>query len=196
MTRSYAVRAWLIWTAGFLAFPVAGVAGTAAAGRVDSPLAALIGGAVAGLVIGTAQVLLSGRRLSPYRWIPATAGGMGIGLLLGAATVGYRTSLSSLVVMGALTGLVLGLAQMAALPDGTRRRWAWAAALPALWALGWTITTLAGIDVEKQHTVFGMSGALTFTALSGLLLLTLLPGATASGGNSRPVRRTRIATPA
>jgi len=195
MTRSHAVRAWLIWTAGFLAFPIAGVAGTAAGGRVDSPLSALIGGAVAGLVIGTAQVLLSGRRLSPYRWIPATAIGMGIGLLLGAATVGYRTSLSSLAMMGAVTGLVLGIAQMAALPDGTRHRWAWAAALPALWALGWTVTTFIGIDVEKQHTIFGMSGAVTFTALSGLLLLTLVP-TTAAGGSSRPAQRATIATPA
>ncbi len=150
MTRSYPVRAWLLWTAGFLAFPIAGVAGTAAAGPVDGPLPAFIGGAVAGLVIGTAQVLLSGRRLSPYRWIPATALGMGIGLLLGAATVGYRTSLSSLAVMGALTGLVLGPAQMAALPHGTRRRWVWAAALPALWALGWTVTTVSGIASKSS----------------------------------------------
>jgi hypothetical protein len=38
---------WLMWTPGFLAFPLAGVAGTAVAGRVDSPLSALTGGAVA-----------------------------------------------------------------------------------------------------------------------------------------------------
>jgi hypothetical protein len=31
---------WLIWTAGFLAFPIAGVAGGAVAGRVDDPIAA------------------------------------------------------------------------------------------------------------------------------------------------------------
>jgi hypothetical protein len=40
MTRSTAarphfLRAWLIWTAGFLAFPIAGFAATAAVGRVD-----------------------------------------------------------------------------------------------------------------------------------------------------------------
>ena len=45
-------RTWLLWTAGFVAFPIAGVAGTAAAGRVDSPTAALLGGAVTGLVLG------------------------------------------------------------------------------------------------------------------------------------------------
>ncbi|MGK5115620.1 MULTISPECIES: hypothetical protein [unclassified Geodermatophilus] len=178
-TRSPFLRSWAIWTAGFLAFPVAGLAGTAVAGRVDSPLAALTGGAVAGLVIGAAQTLVSRRRLDPRRWIPATAIGMGLGLLLGAAAVGYGTSLADLAAMGALTGLVLGLAQAPALPPATRRRWVWALALPALWALGWTATTLGGISVEDQFVVFGAYGAVTFSALSGLLLHALLPvGAT------------------
>jgi hypothetical protein len=47
------LRPWLIWTAGFLAFPLAGLAGTAVAGRVDDPLAALVGGVL--------------HRLLPYR---------------------------------------------------------------------------------------------------------------------------------
>jgi hypothetical protein len=47
--------------------------------------------------------------------------------------------------------------------------------MPLLWALGWTITTLAGIPVEDQFTIFGASGAITFSAVSGLLLYRLLP---------------------
>ncbi len=47
--------------------------------------------------------------------------------------------------------------------------------MPALWALGWTVTTLGGIHVEEQFTIFGLYGALTFSALSGLLLHRLLP---------------------
>jgi hypothetical protein len=47
--------------------------------------------------------------------------------------------------------------------------------MPLLWALGWTVTTLVGVDVEKQYTHFGITGALTFSALSGLLLHVLLP---------------------
>jgi hypothetical protein len=46
----------------------------------------------------------------------------------------------------------------------------WAAAVPALWALGWTVTTAAGVDVERQYAVFGALGAIAFMALSGLLL--------------------------
>ena len=174
-SRSSFLRDWLIWTAGFLAFPVAGGAGTAVAGRVDSPIAALLGGATAGLVIGAGQVLASRRRLDPRWWVPATAIGMGLGLLLGAATVGYRTSLPDLALMGALTGVVLGAAQTLALPRRARPRWMWAAALPLLWALGWTVTTLGGITVDEQFTVFGAYGAVTFSALSGLLLHRVLP---------------------
>jgi hypothetical protein len=79
-----AIKPWLIWTTGFLAFPFAGLAGTAVAGRVDSAPAALIGGLMTGLVIGAAQVLCSSRRLDPLRWILASAIGMGVGLLVGA----------------------------------------------------------------------------------------------------------------
>ena len=169
------LRTWLLWTAGFLAFPLAGLAGTGVAGRVDSPIAALVGGVVAGLVIGVAQVTLSRGRLDVRRWVPATAVGMGLGLLLGAVTVGYKTALADLVLMGALTGVVLGVAQALALPRHSPLRWVWAAALPVLWALGWTATTLGGISVDEQFTIFGAYGAVTFSALSGLLLHALLP---------------------
>lgn len=175
MTRTSFPRDWLIWTVGFVAFPIGGVAGTAVVGRVDSAVAALLGGAVTGLVIGAGQALVSLRRLDFRRWIPATGIGMSLGLLLGAAAVGYRTGLADLALMGALTGLVLGVAQAVALPNRTRLRWVWAAALPVLWALGWVVTTLGGIAVDEQFTVFGSYGAVTFSALSGLLLHRLLP---------------------
>jgi hypothetical protein len=174
-SRATGIRSWLIWTAGFLAFPVAGLAGAAVVGRVDDPVAALLGGAVAGAVIGAGQTLASRGRLDVRKWVPATAIGMGAGLFLGAVTVGYDTSLADLALMGALTGLILGPVQAFALPRATRLRWMWAAAMPVLWALGWTTTTLGGIAVDNQFTVFGAYGALTFSALSGLLLLSLLP---------------------
>jgi hypothetical protein len=168
-------RTWLLWIAGFVAFPISGVAGTAAAGRLDSPTAAVLGGAVTGLVLGAGQAWASRRRLDPRRWIPATGAGMAIGLFVGAAAVDYGTSLEDLALMGALTGLVLGPAQALALPRQARRRWQWAAAVPALWALGWTVTTLGQIHVEEQFIIFGAYGALTFSALSGLLLHSMLP---------------------
>lgn len=185
-SRSSFLRTWLIWTAGFLAFPIAGLAGTAVAGRVDDPVAAMLGAAVAGLVIGAGQALVSRRRLDPRWWMPATAIGMGLGLLLGASVVGYRTSLADLALMGALTGVVLGVAQAIALPRETRLRWVWAAAMPALWALGWTTTTLGGVTVDQQFTVFGAYGAVMFSALSGLLLHRLLPHRTDASPDRAP----------
>src|SRR5690349_24848554 len=122
------MRTWLLWFTGTLAFPIAGLAGTAVAGRVDDAGAALLGGTTAGLVIGAGQTLASRRRLDPRRWIPATGIGMGLGLALGAWAVGYGTDLTDLAAMGALTGVVLGPAQALALPSRTAHRWAWAAA--------------------------------------------------------------------
>ena len=173
--RSTAWRPWLIWTACFLSFPAAGVAAGATAGRVDSLASALVAGLITGAVIGVGQSLASSRRLDPRRWIPATTAGTGLGLALGAWAADYDTSLSGLATMGALTGLVLGSAQALALPVPARHRAGWAALISALWSLGWTITTLAGVDVAQQFSVFGSTGAITVSALSGLVLQLILP---------------------
>jgi hypothetical protein len=165
------VKAWLLWTAGFLAFPIAGVAATAVVGRVNDAVAALVGGIVAGAVIGTGQWLVARRLLGdPRAWIPATAMAMGLGLLVGAGAVGYGTSLGELALMGFITGIPLGAAQAYLLRDRLANAWIWGAAMPLLWALGWTVTTAGGIGVDQQFAVFGAYGAITFMALSGILL--------------------------
>jgi hypothetical protein len=94
---------WATWTAGFIAFPIAGLAGRGVIGNVDDPIAALVGGGIAGAVIGTGQWLASRRDVGePALWIGASAGGMGVGLLAGAAAVGYETELGDLASMGAI----------------------------------------------------------------------------------------------
>ncbi|WP_225804513.1 hypothetical protein [Streptomyces sp. NK15101] len=173
--RGPASRGWIRWTAGFLAFPLAGLAGRAAAGPVDDAVSALVGGVVTGAVIGAGQALVSSGRLAPARWSAATAAGSGLGLLFGAALAGHRTDPGSTALMGAVEGVLLGVAQACALPRAARLPWLWAVAMPVLWAAGWTVTTLAGVGVEARFTVFGATGALTFSALSGVLLHGLLP---------------------
>jgi hypothetical protein len=164
-------RAWLLWTAGFVAFIVGGALATAVTGRIDDPGSALLGGMVAGAVIGAGQWLVARRLLGdPRAWIPATAVAMGVGLLVGAWVVGYGTSIGELALMGAITGIPLGAAQAYLLRDRVANAWVWAAAMPLLWALGWTVTTAGGIDVDRQFAVFGAYGAITFMALSGVLL--------------------------
>ena len=168
------LQRWGLWTAGFLAFPIAGLAGQAVAGPVDDFVAALLGGAVIGLVIGIGQSLVGRGTIAAARWIPATTLGMALGLALGAAAVGYRSSLADLALMGLLTGVPLGIAQALALPPSTRWRWLWAVTTPVLWGLGWTVTTLIGVDDTVGWTIFGSTGAVVFSALSGLVLHGLL----------------------
>jgi hypothetical protein len=164
-------KAWLLWTAGFLAFPIAGALATALTGRINNVGSALIGGMVAGAVIGAGQWLVARRLVGdPRSWIPATALAMGIGLAVGAWAVGYGTSLGELALMGAITGIPLGAAQAYLLRDRLANAWVWGAAMPLLWALGWTVTTAGGIGVDSQFAVFGAYGAITFMALSGVLL--------------------------
>jgi len=164
-------KAWLLWTAGFVAFFIGGALAMGVVGRVNDFGSALVGGMVAGAVIGTGQWLVARRLLgNPQAWIPATALAMGIGLAIGAWVVGYGTSLGELALMGAITGIPLGAAQAYLLRDRLANAWVWAAAVPLLWALGWTVSTFIGVDVDQQFAVFGASGAITFMALSGVLL--------------------------
>jgi hypothetical protein len=163
-------KAWLLWTAGFLAFPIGGALATAATGRINDFGSALLGGLIVGAVIGTGQWLVARRLLDPRAWIPATAFAMGIGLAIGAWVVGYGTSLGELALMGFITGIPLGAAQAYLLRDRLANAWVWGAAMPLLWALGWTVSTFIGVSVDNQFAVFGASGAITFMALSGVLL--------------------------
>jgi uncharacterized membrane protein (UPF0136 family) len=150
------VRPWWRWLYTAAALPPAGLLAHVVAGRVDSVPSALAGGVIAGAGIGLGQWLLLRRR----GWVLATALGMGAGLTAGAALVGYRTDRPSLAVMGAITGLGIGLAQGRVMPD-PRRSAAWALATAGLWALGWTVTASLGIDVDQQWTNFGAYGAIS-----------------------------------
>jgi hypothetical protein len=161
------------WAAVALAFPVAGLLGRAAGGDVDAVGAALIGGVVTGAGLGAAQWLAVKEMFGQWPvWVGASAVGYGVGLAAGASLVGYETDLGSLAAMGAISGVLLGAGQGLALAMQGRERLAlaWGLAMPALLAAGWAVTTLGGIDVDRQFTVFGAFGAITFTVLSGLLL--------------------------
>ncbi len=167
------------WGTTFLAFPIAGFAAMSIVGAIDDPGSAALGGAIAGAVIGSGQafgsrVLDRQRALDPRTWIPASAVGMGVGLLAASGAVGFDTHLGSLALMGAITGVPLGLAQALALPHALapRRvaRLAWGVAMPVVLAVGWSITTLIGVDVERRYAIFGGAGAVVATALTGLLL--------------------------
>ena len=167
-------RVFLVWTATFLAFPPSGFVAHALLGPVDGLSPALGGGLIAGLGIGAAQWLVLRRRLAGAAlWIPATGLGLAVGLAAGSSLVGYGTELADLALQGAVSGLAVGALQTLVLRREVRGALVWVLASVPLWALGWTVTTLAGIDVERQYMVFGAYGALAYSLCSGVLLARL-----------------------
>jgi hypothetical protein len=166
------------WVAVAVAFPIAGLIGWQVGGRVDALDAALVGGALTGAGLGAVEWWAAKGALGrAAAWIGSSAVGYALGLAAGAALVGYDTDLGALAVMGLVSGAVLGGAQGLVLARQGRRGLAlpWAAAMPVLFALGWTATTAGGVNVEEQFTVFGAYGAVVFMLLSGLLLARFTP---------------------
>jgi hypothetical protein len=107
-------------------------------------------------------------------------------LAAGATLVGYRTGLQDLAIQGAVTGLGVGILQALVLRQHVATWFWWAIAMPPLWALGWIVTTAAGIGVDQHFTNFGASGAIVVTVLSGLLLVYLLRAARPIDEASQP----------
>jgi hypothetical protein len=176
----------LRWMPTFLGFPAGGLAAKTLVGPVDDLAAALLGGALTGAILGLAQWLGMRRGApSPEAWIVATTIGFAVGLGAGASVVDFETTTGALAVQGAICGTAIGVAQAVVL----RRRlgpiaWAWPVALAGLWALGWTITASAGVDVEAQYTVFGSSGAIVVTAATAILPILLAGSLGATGALS------------
>jgi hypothetical protein len=150
---------------------VGGYVANLAVGPVDSVGAALAGGLVAGAVVGAAQWLAL-RRLVPWVWIAATSIGMAAGLTLGAALVDYGISRVDLMLMGAVSGAVVGGLQALVLArHGISGAAWWAVANPFAWVLAWLVSSyVISANIEERFTNFGASGCLLYALLTGVLL--------------------------
>jgi hypothetical protein len=188
MNTGFDTRGWLRWVGSFIGFPLAGLAAKAVTGPIDSSAAAVVGGLAAGATLGAVQSLAL-RLDTRHRiaWTAATALGASAGLALGSTLVDFATDTSSLVAMGAITGVGIGLAQAAVMPGSPARRVTWAVVTPILWALGWLITSQVIVDVDAQYANFGATGAIVATLLGGLVLAVGAAG-TDSSGVVRPHR--------
>jgi hypothetical protein len=161
------------WAITIVGFPVGGFLAIQFVSIADGPLAAAVAGLIAGAVIGTAQWLALHPVVTPW-WIAATAGGMGAGLALGSIVTDSATSTGSLIVTGAIAGALVGLAQGLLVKGGPRRALVWAVTVGSTWAAGWAITTLVIVDQQRGYAVFGLSGALLVTIVTGLVLKLVL----------------------
>ncbi len=193
MTRySYEIKRWARWLGTFIGFPLAGVTARLVAGNIDDVASAALGGLAGGAVLGAVQAVVGGLdRAEWVRWIAATAGGLAVGLTIGAGTVGFATDTASLMVAGGICGACVGIAQAVSVPMRSVDRILWALATPVLWAGAWWVTVHVIVDADRQHATFGSSGAVVASALAGILYALRQPGrqssivrATASNGSA------------
>jgi len=154
-----------------MGFPIGGYAANLAVGEVDSVGAAIAGGLIAGAVVGSAQWLAL-RRFVPWLWIAATSLGMGVGLAVGAALVDSRTDRRELMLMGAVTGLVVGVLQALVLArQGFAGAAWWVAANPPVWALAWLVSSyVISANIDERFRNFCASGVILYALVTGALL--------------------------
>jgi hypothetical protein len=164
---------FLRWLPTLLAFPLGGLLAEAV-GPLDSPVSGLVGGLLVGVVIGAAQWLALRSRGIDLRWVPYTAVGTAAGTALAFVLTGGGTRLADLMLTGLVAGAAVGLGQAIVLGRGGRASAVWAAVTAASWSLGWLTTWAIGVDVERGYHVFGSSGAVLVTVLTGLALRAVL----------------------
>ncbi len=154
------------WLPTFLAFPIGGLLAFETVGSATGPASAAAGGLLAGAVIGAGQWLALRDEGIDRRWPLFTAAAMTAGSALAAAVTGAGTE-----------------SRTSSSPAPSPARWwaprrgcllgsrAWAAVTAASWALAWLIS--AGVlaqQADEGFVVFGSSGALVATVLTGLAL--------------------------
>jgi hypothetical protein len=189
--KETARRMWRWPVAILLSFPIGGYIADLAINGVDSVGTAVAGGLIAGAVIGTAEWFVL-RKLVSWLWIPATAVGMAVGLAAGSALVDYGIGRGDVVLMGAVTGVGMGVLQALVLArNGIPDAFWWAVANPPLWALCWLVTSyVITANVKEQFANFGGSGAIVFGLVTWLLLAALFRG-TDQDARSKPAPTTR-----
>ena len=165
------------WLPTFLGYPIGGYLATATVGSLHDPVSAAAGGLIAGAFIGSAQWLALRSRGMTRRWVGYTAAAMAAGSALAATLTGAGTEITDVMLWGLVSGAAVGAAQSALLARSARVRAAWTAITAAGWSLGWLVTSQVIVDLERGHHVFGASGALLVTLLTGLALRHLVAAA-------------------
>jgi hypothetical protein len=190
--KSPARRLWLWPIAILVGFPIGGYVADLAVDGVDSVGSALVEGLIAGVIVGAAEWFAL-RRWVSWLWIPATCVGMAVGLTAGAALVDYGVGRGDLALMGAVTGLGVGVFQALVLLQAGHsisNAVVWAVANPPAWALAWFISSyVIARNIGERFPVFGASGAVVFGLLTWLLLAALIRRASENQGTTNATAR-------
>jgi hypothetical protein len=183
--KATARRLWLWPIAILLGFPIGGYIADLVINGVDSVGTAIAGGLVTGVIIGAAEWFVLREWIS-WLWIPATAVGMSVGLAAGSAVADYGIERGDVVVLGAVTGVGVGVLQALVLArHGIAGAYWWAVANPLLWALCWLVTSyVITTNVKEQFTNFGGGGAIVFGLLTWLLLAALFRASDRNGSRT------------
>jgi hypothetical protein len=161
-------RDFALWLAVFIAYPIAGGLGRLIANPADGLIFAFVTAAVAGAILGLAQWLALGRHVSVARWVGATALGLGVSFVIVQA-VG-ATSSTAAPIIGAVTGLGVGIAQSFVRSDRVPAAVIWVPTMGIAWAVAWVVTTSIGVQAEAGWPVVGVSGALVAQILTGVVI--------------------------
>lgn len=180
------------WLPTFLAFPLGGLLAIETVGSLEGPASAAAGGLLAGAIIGAGQWLALRSQGIDGRWVIYTAAAMAAGTALAAAVTGAGTAAGDLVFTGLAAGVAVGAAQSRLLEGGRLVAVAWTAVTAASWSLGWLATWAAGVHVERGFHVFGSSGALLVTVITGLALHRLLAATGETSGSVRIAAAVRV----
>jgi hypothetical protein len=159
------------WLPTFLAFPLGGLLAMMVVGSLDDPLTGAAGGLLAGAVIGAGQSFALGMGA---RWAVYTAAAMAAGTAVAAAITGAGTELGDLMLTGLVAGAAVGAAQSIRLTKTPLAATAWTAVTAASWSVSWLVSwAVIGVNADQGFYVFGSSGALVATVLTGLALRNL-----------------------
>ena len=160
----------------FAGYPLGGYAAFLLTGRVDSPGPALAGGLLTGVVLGAIQVWAHGAGAAAPAGVDPRHRGRADGRR------GRRCCAGRLPDRPRFAGRP-GCCDEARWSVSPRRSslvprlgalaFVWPLFLSGTFAIGWAVTTSAGIDVDQQFTIFGSSGALVATLLTAVLPLVL-----------------------
>jgi hypothetical protein len=185
------------WLPTFVAFPLGGLLAFVLAGSLDDPLSGAVGGLLAGAVIGAGQWLALRSHGIGRRWVVHTAVAMAAGTALAAAVTGAGTELGDLMLTGLVAGAAVGAAQSTLLGRGRLASVAWTAVTAATWPLGWLATwAVVGLNADLGFYVFGSSGAVLVTVLTGLAIRRILAAPLATSAMSASGATSAVARPA